>query len=51
MNSRLALPIIYQMELSSEVQTLLSHINQRINTQGVTSQAKVHLPSNTLSLG
>lgn len=39
------------MELTSEVQHLLSHINQKIHTQNVTSQAKVQLPSNDLSIG
>ncbi|MCB0370850.1 MAG: hypothetical protein KDD45_15865 [Bdellovibrionales bacterium] len=39
------------MELTQEVQNLLSHINQKIHTQNVTSQSKVSLPSNQLSLG
>jgi len=38
------------MELTREVQNLLSHINQKINTQNVTSPSKVQLPSNELSL-
>lgn len=38
------------MELTQEVQNLLSHINQKIHTQNVTSPSKVHLPSNHLSL-
>jgi hypothetical protein len=33
------------------VQNLLSHINQKIHTQNVTSQSKVQLPSNDMSLG
>lgn len=40
------------MELSREVQNLLSQINQKINTQNVaTTQSKVQLPSKDLSLG
>jgi hypothetical protein len=40
------------MELTREVQNLLSHINQKINTQNVTApQSKVQLPSKDLSLG
>ena len=33
------------------MQNLLSHINQKIHTQNVTSQSKVQLPSNDMSLG
>ena len=45
-------PILFdQMELTREVQNLLSHINQKIHTQNVTSQAKIQLPSNDMSLG
>ena len=39
------------MELTKEVQNLLSHINQKINTQNVGSSSKVALPSSELSLG
>lgn len=40
------------MELTKEVQNLLSHINQKINTQNITAtQSKVQLPSKDLSLG
>ena len=39
------------MELTREVQNLLSHINQKINTQNVSTPSKVQLPSKDLSLG
>ena len=39
------------MELTREVQNLLSHINQKINTQTVSTPSKVQLPSKDLSLG
>lgn len=38
------------MELSREVQNLLSHINQTINAQSSVS-SKVQLPSKELSIG
>ena len=37
------------MELTREAQNLLSHINQKINTQTVASSSKVQLPSSDLS--
>ena len=42
--------IFHQMELTKEVQNLLSHINQKINTQNITSPSKVQLPSKDLSV-
>ena len=38
------------MELTREVQNLLSHLNQKMHTQSVASSSKVQLPSSDLSL-
>ena len=38
------------MELTREVQNLLSHLNQKMHTQSVGSSSKVQLPSSDLSL-
>ena len=40
------------MELTKEVQSLLTIVNQKVNTQNATApQAKVTLPSKDISLG